>query len=68
MAIDFGPENVPDQHQPMRGDPVETWLKYNRDLHTPPTTLEWEAINWLLDEYRERADTGRPLGTDEDDG
>lgn len=56
---------------PRRDDEVAAWLKRRRDEWRHP---RWSDIsvtpavvaNWLLDEYRERADYG--LALDEDGG
>jgi len=49
-----------DGFRPMRGDEVEAWIKRRRD-EMPRTGDEWATLDWMLDEYRERADTGTPL-------
>jgi hypothetical protein len=48
---------------PRRGDPVEAWLRAQRDQRLdaygrPP---EWHQLDDLLDLYRLHADTGTPL-------
>jgi hypothetical protein len=48
------------EFRPARGDEVEAWIKRRRD-EMPRTGDEWHTLDWLLDEYRERADTGTPL-------
>jgi hypothetical protein len=48
---------------PRRGDAVEAWLRAHRDRHASVTRdPEWEALDWVLDDYRLHADTGTPLG------
>lgn len=51
-----------------RGDPVAEWLKRKRDQHDGPNSGHideaWYAIDALLDDYREHADTGTPLSRD----
>lgn len=49
-------------HQPMRGSDVEAWLKRHRDDIGPSEygPLK-DLVDWLLDDYREHADTGTPL-------
>lgn len=55
---------------PERGDDVEAWIKRERDKHdrygdgTPDWM--WCALDNLLDNYREHADTGTPLGVEVD--
>lgn len=58
---------------PRRGDPVEAWIKRHRDecaelspadaahygTHANPP--QWHALDALLDDYRDHADTGTPL-------
>ena len=48
------------EHRPARGDDVETWIKRCRDEHSR-LGLAWIALDDLLDDYREKADTGTPL-------
>lgn len=51
-------------HQPTRGGDVETWIVKHRDQYHDTNgkrTGMWYAINGLLDDYREHADTGVPL-------
>lgn len=50
-------------HYPQRGDQVEAWIKERRDERVPngPETPAWYALDNLLDEYREAADTGQSL-------
>lgn len=52
--------------QPQRDDEVAKWLRRKRDDHYPHSEA-WEYIDWILDEYRLRADYGRSL-TDSLDG
>jgi hypothetical protein len=52
---------------PERGDEVEAWLKRRRDSHVDAGgwgSPEWHAVDSLLDDYREHADTGTPLDLD----
>lgn len=52
------------EHRPERGSNVEAWIKHYRDQHraTDGTlTGAWHAVDGLLDDYREHADTGTPL-------
>lgn len=46
---------------PRRGDKVEAWLKDCRDQHRAGS-VDWHAIDALLDQYRLDADTGSELG------
>lgn len=55
------PGNTPELHHPMRGDNVEAWLKWHRDLAHPPFGEGYMTLDFMLDEYRELADTGRSL-------
>jgi hypothetical protein len=51
--------------QARRGDPVEAWIKRTRDALTLDRGDDgpaWHALNDLLDDYRDHADTGTPLG------
>lgn len=54
------------QHRPSRDSDVAAWIKRARDewpqRSGEPSGVEWEALNSLLDDYREHADTGTPLG------
>lgn len=45
---------------PRRGDPVEAWLKAQRDEYRQYCDA-WTVLDTLLDEYRLHADTGTPL-------
>jgi hypothetical protein len=50
---------------PRRGDEVEAWIKRYRDTHGDPADgyqSAWYALDDLLDDYRDHADTGTPLG------
>jgi hypothetical protein len=52
-------------NQPMRDDDVARWLKRRRDENKRNGVLAevcaWVAIDDLLEDYREHADTGTPL-------
>jgi hypothetical protein len=48
------------EFRPARGDDVEAWIKRKRD-EMPNMLDEWATLDWLLDMYREHADTGTPL-------
>lgn len=50
---------------PERGDDVEAWLKQKRDEHAAGSIV-WTALDDLLDDYREHADTGTPLNEDDE--
>lgn len=50
--------------EPHRGDEVEAWIKRERDRYGEVLDLEWHALDDLLDNYREHADTGTPLHVD----
>jgi hypothetical protein len=50
------------EHLPRRDDAVATWLKANRDRSSGPVMPRWRAIDYLLELYRDHADTGTPLG------
>lgn len=56
--------SMPDYY-PSRETQVEAWIKDRRDQYTEHengfVVKEWKAIDTLLDEYREAADTGRSL-------
>jgi hypothetical protein len=45
---------------PERNDAVATWLKAFRDTYQE-NTIEWSALDSLLDDYRYQADLGQPL-------
>lgn len=49
---------------PRRGDPVEAWLRTQRDRHVDDygPTPEWYALDAALRLYGQHADTGTPLG------
>lgn len=49
-------------HVPHRGSDVEAWIKRERDAHGSPADDAWRVLDYLLDDYREHADTGVPLG------
>lgn len=54
----------PLHHQPVRGSDVEAWIKHWREQFrsaSMETTDIWWAVNDMLADYRERADTGKPL-------
>lgn len=54
--------------QAVRGGAVESWLKRRRDEYLDVSegrTGAWYALDELLDDYREHADTGVPLDQDE---
>lgn len=56
------------EHQPRRGDDVETWLKRERDKHVDNDGNElpyYWPIDDLLDDYRLHSDTGVPLLSEE---
>jgi hypothetical protein len=48
------------RHLPRRGSDVEAWLRERRDEH-PRGTPQWDAVDSSLEDYRLRADVGRPL-------
>lgn len=51
-------------HEPVRGSDVELWIRQARDTYDqqdPRQQIEWTALDALLDDYRERADTSTPL-------
>lgn len=52
--------------QPRRDDKVAAWIKRARDRYdrNGATTLRWNALNDLLDDYRDHADVGQPLDND----
>ena len=49
-----------------RGSPVEAWIKARRDRY-PVTSPGWFVLDELLDDWRERADTGTFLSTVDDE-
>lgn len=55
-------------HHPERGSDIDAWLKRHRDQYVNHSTGEktgvWHAIDGILDDYRDHADTGTPLGQD----
>jgi hypothetical protein len=46
--------------QPRRGDPVEAWLKGQRDEFEYGDSV-WPILDYVLDQYRLHADTSTPL-------
>lgn len=50
-------------HEPRRGDEIESWIKRWRDGYGTSRDFDaaWTALNHLLDDYRDHADTGTPL-------
>lgn len=51
--------------QARRGDPIDAWIKRRRDeLGRGDGGSAWHALDDLLDDYREHADTGTPLTED----
>lgn len=54
------PAPIATEHQACRGDDVEAFIKRQRDEYEP-TSPEWHALDGLLDDYRQCADTGMPL-------
>lgn len=53
-------------HEARRGNDVEAWIKRARESQRAGTgdrgrTGAWYALDGLLDDYREHADTGTPL-------
>lgn len=62
----------PTPHLPTRGDEVEAWIKRARDRHSRAwqhnlSFHSWNTLDFLLDEYRLRADMGMGMGPMEDD-
>lgn len=51
---------VPEKHQPHRGSDVEAWIKTKRDEYELHSS-SWNALDYLLDDYRTRADYGKFL-------
>ena len=53
------------EHLPRRDDPVATWLREKREAYRRQRDLGYpqvfNALDALLDEYRERADFGASL-------
>lgn len=43
---------------------MEAWIKRHRDRFNQVQGREWRAIDDLLDDYRDHADTGTPLDLD----
>jgi hypothetical protein len=56
-----------DGFRPARGDDVEAWIKRKRD-EMLPFGDDRATLDWLLDMYREHADTGTPLSGEVADG
>ncbi|WP_045740756.1 hypothetical protein [Actinoplanes rectilineatus] len=57
----------PAVHEAMRGSDVEAWLKRHREAYREPdgtVTGAWHAIDGILDDYRDHADTGTPLSSE----
>lgn len=52
---------------PRRDDDVAAWLKRQRDSYEHLGEA-WATVDWLLDDYRERADHGVRLGQEHDRG
>lgn len=46
---------------PQRGDAVERWIRQARDRQWGISDPSWDALNDLLDDYRDHADTGTTL-------
>lgn len=62
-AVMYGEDGVP--HTAHRGSDVEAWIKRWRDAHDSDSA-GWvhhvhHAIDAMLDDYRDHADTGTPL-------
>jgi hypothetical protein len=47
-------------HLVRRGSDVEAWIKRHRDCQAADSQA-WHAVDWMLDDYRERADMGVTL-------
>ena len=62
MEIELWP-GPPGPHRAQRGSDVEAWIKRHRDK-LPRVSESWADLDWLLDDYREHADTGTPLGAE----
>lgn len=63
MAISDKTPSAIRRHEPKRGDDVERWLKAWRDSLGLFDDRAQE-IDLMLDDYREHADTGTPLGAE----
>lgn len=69
------PGTIPDgggvRHQPQRGDDVEAWLRRRRNLYAGRATIadgyRFEALDALLDRYRECSDYGLSLEREDDE-
>lgn len=48
-------------HQPIRGDAVEAWIKYWRDGYAGFKDSVYVTLDDMLDDYRLAADTGQTL-------
>jgi len=48
------------KHRPHRDSDVEAWIKRCRDIYEPHSSA-WNALDYLLDDYRTRADYGKFL-------
>jgi len=58
------PQPLVEPHRPMRGSDIDVWIKRWRDSFRESDgsrTGVWYALDDLLDNYREHADTGTPL-------
>jgi hypothetical protein len=58
---------MPTSHKPERGSDVDAWIKRHREQHRDGDGLltgAWYAIDGLLDDYRDHADTGTSLDED----
>lgn len=53
-------EEIYVQHWPHRGSDVEAWIKTMRNGFRE-RSLQWRAVDDLLDDYRTRADYGLSL-------
>lgn len=50
----------------MRGDPIEAWIKRERDKYDIVEQFWiWLGLEVLLDDYRKMADTGQRLSSHE---
>lgn len=61
--------DVPDReahHQPRRDDEVAAWFKRMRDF-LPPDSEQYQAVDRLLDRYRECSDYGLTLLPEDDE-
>jgi hypothetical protein len=57
-------ERLRREHDPRRGSDVEAWVKQQRDLHPKDSDWShgWYVLDDLLNDYRDHADCGVPLG------